>query len=309
MNKLLSENAIEESSPVKNHIELSPLLEQNDENGVATPASSEQIESAANDESIKIHSTSKAIAIDVNHDDKQIIVEVLATPIDTVDTVVTLSPSSSSISTPKINKPGQCDVSTGLEFVDYSMLGSENFVSSTEKSPVTLNQTYDINKTIDKSYETLLNDTMAIQLTSTVEASSSFQAAKRTSIGLIRLNCKADTVAESSNDVNGNASETYEILMVHKARDSVERTLDNIEEAPAYKAYPLYINNAIARKSTANDRCFPIAPSMILQRINLLQEYNRNLLMQTAVNLPVKPKAKKRANGIKEILATKSQWI
>lgn len=285
------------------------MVEQNDETRLATPS-----KSVPNDELIKLHCTPNSIVVDVDHDDKQIIVEVPATSIDTIDMVATsphLSiPSSSFLIPPCDENSLSLSQSHGAEpeFIDLTELKCGNIDAATEKSPI-LNQTSDdvidqsasklnINDTPQKSYEIRLNDTMAIQLTPTMGNRSCLgTTAKRTSIGVIRLSGK-------TNDAPVNGNEMYEILLTEKVHilptktalsHSVDRIMNNFEETPVGKAYPLYVNNAVARKSTATGQQFPIAPSTILQRIRALQEYNRNRSMQRTAKAKAKPKI--RTNG------------
>lgn len=304
---LLLKNASTDSSPKETTSELSPLPEQSDEIGSPTVSSSQQIETIANDEPLQSKRMSSSIAVDVNHDDKQVIVEVLATPIDEVDTAgaLTLS-SSSSIFPPECTENANKSANngeTGLEFVDYSVLECEKFDAGTENWP-TLNELSDaaMDQTAsqlntDKSYEVSINDLMAVQLTPTMQKRTSF--GKRTPIGMIRL---------KTNDFASVAStEAYEIVMVQKDHispmkkvrtSSVVSTIDETidEKGPIGAPYPLHnMNNEIASKATASDHRFPTAPKIILQRINELKAYGLEVMPfnQNTCNSLVKPKRAK----------------
>lgn len=267
MNKILSQDATNESLSTQNPIELSPLAEKTDES---------------------------AITVDVNHDTKQITVEVLATSDDTLSSpLLTLVPEL------KENASrSEHNVTTGL--VDF-VLECENSVVETDKSQA-LNQLAEKSlgptasvDVIDKSYETPINASISVQLTPIADKRNAF-GKTRTPIGMIRLR-------QTMNSMNVIPTETfddnsaYEIFMVNKYRNSpmkkvrfspVDRIIistnenhaDDTEEAPIDKVYPLSASNAIASKMTAINQRFPTAPNMILDRIHLVQEYNRRITMQ-----------------------------
>lgn len=314
LNKLLLQDASKESLPPKNHVELSPLAEKSDESEMATASSSNQAETFNNEKSAMEKHTSSSIdgciAVDVNHTAKQIIVGVLATPLDTL-------PSPSSILVPDFREiTSQNENNVKARLVDYSLSESENSADETEE----LNQLEsldptasidEIDKTTDKSYETPINASMTVQLTPIANKQNS-SGAKRTSIGMIRLR------HDISNDTIDDHS-IYEILMVEKDRISslkkvrfspVDRIIiadanededddDDTDEASNGKIYPFPASNAIASKMTASDHRFPIAPQMVLDRIHSLQEYNRNIAMQnmarvTAESMRMKPQQNRK---------------
>lgn len=252
---------------------MSPLTEKTNESGVAIASPSEQADTASN-----------FIAVDVNHATKQIIVEVAGTPVTPADTL----PSATQFpSSPLLLESNENPIKTQNE-------------NSVENSFGLSMSTDEVDKTLDRTYETPINASMTVQLTPITDNRDSFGG---TPIGMIRLRqtmneFPVDTIDESS---------AYEILMVSTDRISPMKkvrfnTIDSIMgtnqkenenhfhhadetevasvERYVGKAYPMPVNNAIACKMSANNQYFPIAPQMIINRISSLQEYNRSITMQ-----------------------------
>lgn len=302
LNELLAQDATKELLPPKNHVELSPLNEQTNESGIAVASTSKEAEAIVNDESMAGKQTSNTIAVDVNHTEKQIIIEVVATPVDTLPPVPPLSPLNSLPSVPLMpncqENPNQCEnnVNAGLQLVNCTANGQQ-LIQFTEKSLVSQTVSKDeVDETTNKSFEMAINDWMTVELTPIAAKRSPIEP-ERTPIGKIRLR---ETIPVDAIDDDT----AYEIVMVNKDRvlapveklrfGPVERISmstniasdGGIENAPIVPTtYPLPASNSIASKMIASNHRFPMAPNMILQRINALQDYNRCITMQNVARL------------------------
>lgn len=287
-------------------MELSPLNEQSNESGIALASTSKQSETFVNEESMAEKQTSNVIAMDVNHAEKQIIVEVVATIDETLSPVPPVSPStplaSVSLMTDSGGNPNQ-SANAGLQPVNLQQL-----IQLTAESPVNQPLSKDeVDETTNKSYETVMNDRMTVQLTP-IAAKSNRIETERTPIGNIRLR---KTIPDDTIDDNS----AYEIVMVNKDPISqvkkvrfgpLERmsTSTNgandvgVENAPHVPtAYPLPASNSIASRMTPKNSYFPMAPNMILQRINVLQDYNRCITMQNVARLAAVQQSNRQAKG------------
>lgn len=291
MNKLLAQDALKESLPTKNPMKLSPLAEKSNESGMATVSSGNQAET-----------TSNSISVDVNHATKQILVEVLATPNDTLPLPSLLPELSGNPNTSQ----SEYNVGIGLESTDQIVLYCQNSAvepdkmqalnqSMAEKSLDPSTSTDEVDRMMNQSYETPINASMAVQLTPIEDYRYSFER-NCTPIGTMRLRQTMNTTYDIPVDTIDDNS-VYEILMVSNDRFSplkkvrfspVDRIImgtteheDIAGEAPVVsQVYPLPASDAIASTTTANNQRFPIAPNAILDRINTLQEYDRSITMQ-----------------------------
>lgn len=303
LNELLVQDA---TMPLKNHVELSPLNEQSNESGIALASTSKQSETMFNDESMAEKRTPASIAIDVNHDDKQIIIEVTTKADDSLPAVSPVPPPNPLPSVPLTpnseGNPNQTEnnFNAGLQLVNPQQLLQSPEVSQTLSKD-------EVDVTINKSYETAINDWMTVQLTPIVAKLHPIET-ERTPIGKIRLR---KTIPDDAMDDNS----AYEIVMVNKDRALPQvkkvqfRPLEKIcmntngdndcrtVNAPVVPtAYPLGANSPIACKMTASKHWFPMAPNMIQQRLNVLQDYNRCLTMQNVARLSAAAKASQQGN-------------
>lgn len=329
LKKLFTQDAPQQSLSVQNHLELSPLVEKTDSNEMAVASSSTRVESPMNVVPLFEGQTPKVV-VHVNHADKQINVEVLPTPGRSLPSSLLSSPSLDSHSSENASQIVNITKSE-LDHVNYSVQECQNLIVKTEQLQA-LNQSIEelfnqkatnleIDKIIDESYETQLNDSMMVQLTPIAKKRITAEL-ERTPIGIIRLRRKITPMnVDMPNTTIDDNNTAYEIVMVNKNRpaplqeiqfNSVQAITNAstgiIADVKATnvlgKSYPLPKSDAIASKMTANEQRFPIAPSMIFERLNKLQEYsNRMISMQNAANVAPDHKlgrpqnSRKRTNG------------
>lgn len=135
--------------------------------------------------------------------------------------------------------------------------------------------------------------------------------AERTPIGVIRLRKVTPKIATPEISISDDEDVPYELVVVNKSQhsqmcvehcDSVDSTkLADDSSITSPVKYPIVpTNSAIASKTTAKAHPFPFSPRIILNRINSIDEYQKNVSTQETPKM-ILNKAKRKPSHKKTV--------